>query len=118
MAFVPKSHKHEFVEHEVNDEKLLQVTKKPDNFVKCELQPGKENPKAYLILKTQVMPHFMQAEHYTLHLETRLAGQDAHMQVKFISKGKIELVVIVNCRPATMIQYERDNGFDHGKTIR
>ena len=64
------------------------------------------------------MPHFMQAEHYTLHLETRLAGQDAPMQVKFISKRKIELVVIVNCRPAAMIQYKRDNGFDHGKTIR
>ena len=50
MAFVPKSHQQEFVEHEVNDEKLLQVTKKPDNFVKCELQPGKENPKAHFFI--------------------------------------------------------------------
>ena len=43
MAFVPKSHNEEFLEHEVNDEKLLQVIKKPTKFVKCELEPGKAN---------------------------------------------------------------------------
>ena len=41
MAFVPKSHNGEFIEHEVNDENLLKVTEKPANYIKCELEPGK-----------------------------------------------------------------------------
>ena len=43
MAFVPKSQSQEFIEHEVNDENLLQVSEKPASFVKCELEPGKVN---------------------------------------------------------------------------